>query len=184
MSTKALLDSTKSNLAEARRQAVEAAAQLQAVLGEVRGRIGAIKAEIDRLKLSPLSRAECEATLRQHLDQMAKRQVGKLSRFAWPRDPLHVPHLSFEDSAELLAAACPDGLVSFAMAACDREAERAGGWSKLDAEQRAAKLEALEVQLLGLEAEEESIIAAAEELGIAMDRRPDASPAVVLGLVG
>lgn len=47
---------------------------------------------------------------------------------------------------------------------------------------RAARLREIDRELAGLEQAEEVAIAAAEEGGLMIDRRPDVSPAVVLGL--
>lgn len=52
----------------------------------------------------------------------------------------------------------------------------------LPADERAQRLADLDRQLLDLNREEERLIVELAELGIAIDRRPDASPAAVLGL--
>lgn len=52
----------------------------------------------------------------------------------------------------------------------------------LPADARAARLREIDAELGKLEQAEEAAIAAAEEGGLMIDRRPDVSPAVVLGL--
>lgn len=62
------------------------------------------------------------------------------------------------------------------------EAHYAGVEVGLPADARAVRLRAIDAELAKLEATEESAIAAAEDGGLAIDRRPDASVEAVLGI--
>jgi hypothetical protein len=83
----------------------------------------------------------------------------------------------------LLAAVHSKALEAWMMGCLDELAAGQGGWSRLDAAGRAAELARAEDRLLGLELEEEEVVASAEAAGISLPRRPDASPEAVLGLV-
>jgi hypothetical protein len=83
---------------------------------------------------------------------------------------------------DLVAALHPDAFLAWAMGELDRAAAALGGWNDLDGVGRTGEHARLARELLALEREEEALIVAAEESGLAIARRPDADPRAVLGL--
>jgi hypothetical protein len=84
--------------------------------------------------------------------------------------------------SDLIAVLLPDALVAWALRELDRQAEALGGWNSLNAAARQAEHDRLSREMLALEREEEAVIAAAEDAGLSIARRPDADPRAVLGL--
>lgn len=81
--------------------------------------------------------------------------------------------------AVLVAALGPVLRVRFREVLADHYGDLAVG---LAADDRQARLRAIDAELVALEREEETLIRELAEAGVVVDRRGDASPAVVLGL--
>lgn len=157
----------------------------------LRGRIAALRNERDAHLRNKLSRSETRAYIERQIaawgreaEESTKRDLMLLARDGWT-NLLEAPTkhaIGYQiagraDLAPLLVALVGEKRVStFLLADIDSVPEG------LNKAARAARLEAIEAELLDLETQEEQLIEQCEEEGIPVQRRADARPEIVLGV--
>jgi hypothetical protein len=144
-------------------------------VAQIRTRIADLKQQRRALTNAPVSKAEAEAAIDHHLADAAARYQGVIDRLA-QRGELH--SLAAGDEPEAFAAFMfADPIKARLMAAV--EPRLANG---LDAGERARQITEMDQRIRAAEREEENPIAQAEADSLAITRRSDANPRIVLGL--
>jgi hypothetical protein len=147
----------------------------------VRGEIRTVRERIAIIRSAPLPKAAqqhlaAEYTVR--MAQAARPQVRVVN------DQLRVSYrgdmAATEDVVSLLAWIMPEALCE----ALERElaAAQPARTDAMSSGERMQRTAELDVQLLALERREEALITAAQEQGLVIERRPDASPLAVLNV--
>jgi hypothetical protein len=151
-------------------------------LGKARDEIAALKQHLAAVKLAPLPPEDQQ--------QLAEAYVARLVTTAGPQVNFHGDRLTLrwrddivtskEDALALFAWAAPDQVYAALTRSIKEQPVRADAMPAAERKRRVAEIEA---ELLRLEVFEEALIARAAGDGLEVLRRPDASPAAVLGVV-
>jgi hypothetical protein len=152
----------------------------------IRQKIAQRQAEIKKAEGAPGSSAEINANVAEVITRLQGNSRGSVGRLHMPcegggfiiSDATRV--LSRATPAELIATIAPELIENWLRREIAALCADAG--ESLNAPTRAERLKTLRRKLRRLEEQEEEIIASAERAGICIARRPDVSPAVVLGL--
>lgn len=153
-------------------------------LGAVRQQVAEIKSRRMAMATALVPKEEAYPRLDTAIEAVATRfapNVMPLLRPDWPSPGYAaIGSIVERDIEAVLHALAGKELRALCMREIDRAYATEG--AGLPTAQRAAELEKLDRAILALEREEEALIEAAEAAGLEIDRRPDATPAVVLGL--
>jgi len=158
-----------------------------AELVALRAQVAALNAKHEAVSKAPGTLDEAEQridswldTLTSGLDLGAYRFVAPSAEEEW-RPTAHMASEFTMQVGPLVATVARDALRAALVASVRRHL---GDCETFGIEERLAKLDDLEAQLLAFERAEEALICEGERLGMALDRRPDADPRAVLELVG
>ena len=159
---------------------------LTEALAAIRSHVGKLKVELGKTKSAALPKADMKRLARAYAHDLAKKGAPKIEvRKGVFEATFHDPRLDVELTAmpALLAATMawvdPDRLAQRLEAEIDAMPEPPLALSKTAQAKRLAEVEA---ELDGLERREEALIRQAALAGTDILRRPDASPAAVLGV--
>ena len=162
-------------------------------LQKVRDDLSRIDADAHSVRTAPLPSDEAKVAARQHVKELAEksrpdvRNLVELGRgIEWPRHGIRDigglgnANAALPDSRGLLAWLHTDTMV----AALEREIDAvADDGQAIGADERAKRLAQIAKDKLAAERREEAVITAAAQAGTALERRPDADPRAVLGIV-
>jgi hypothetical protein len=169
------------------RQAKKALQTAHGSVADVRNAIQRLKAERESIRSAPVPVSEALGTVEATADHLAGSAhhilaglVADAARGQPSRIDLHILHKN-----ELV------GLVATILAT-DVRRGLAGAVEEhyqtvepgLAADDRARRLAEIDAELQRLEVEEEGLIVGLAEAGVHIERRPDASPAAILGVIG
>jgi hypothetical protein len=155
---------------------------LSSALEAVRSEVQALRQHLAAVKVSPLPITDQEKLAESYVIQLlntARPTVAVVRdqlRITW-RDSVIA---SIDDLIPVLAFVAPDALYAALVRSIKQQPVRADA---MPAEERMQRVAELETQLERLEQREESLILRAHGDGLDVLRRPDASPAAVLGVV-
>ena len=157
-------------------------------IAEIRQAIEGLRGERERIRVAPVPRSEAT----EQIDAMLARwshagnseRIERITSAAMqgqaPSIELHSPRATLADVLELLAPLLGPQLRAALIA--ELEARYAGSPPGLAADERQRRLAELDSEIARLETLEERAIQAASEGGMEVARRPDASPAALLGI--
>jgi hypothetical protein len=153
-------------------------------IGAVRDLIMGKRKLLAAARSAPLPKSEMYRLAADWVTQIARISKPALS---FQKDELRVSFAAFdlqspESILGLIAWSSPNTLLTLLEAQIDATMPKREG-EALPAAARLRKVAALESELLALEHREEALISHATDIGLDVARRPDASPAAVLGVV-
>jgi hypothetical protein len=134
-----------------------------------------VQHELGNVKTAPMSRGEAEAAIRHQVEELAARGRPTLDTVG---GNFNLRSWRTADVAGVLSWLFRDRVIEALTAQLGDDA--AAGLSAAD--RAAARTKELKTRLDGLERQEEMLVVQALGEGVACDRRPDASPACVLGV--
>lgn len=163
-------------------------------LRDFAGELDAIREQIKRMRderltveRAPLPRAEAIANLERELATLNNSFKPEIGSFLYGEGTVAAVFVGKDRGAELKIG--PALLAWLAGPALGEKLKAeinrfyATEPLALSPAERAARLAAIDTKILGFEFEEEDLIAEAESLGLELDRRLDANPAVVLNVI-
>ena len=162
-------------------------------LASVRDDLARLDADAHAVRTAPLPSDEAKAAAQRHVEALAERarpDVRGLVEFQrkieWPRSTLQdiggagAVALAMPDARGLLAWLHPEAMTEALEREIDLVADDA---QAIGADEREARLAEIAAEKLQAERREEAVIEAAADAGTILERRPDADPVAVLGIV-
>jgi hypothetical protein len=168
-------------------------------LERVRHRIRELSAEAHAVRSAPITSEMAKARIAAQVEEVAARGLPDVyqviehgERLAWPKARAEVqtfpgpggdhgkPLITVPDVLAILAWVAKDELLAKLF---DEVDQRADDGAALTDEERAARLDEIATDLLVAERAEESLVELAAAEGFTIDRRPDANPMAILGLL-
>ena len=160
---------------------------VKSTVDETRTSLADLKAQRQAIAIAMPPQAEAEAFVDRFVDEVAAKRPFEPSWLASPNAQTFGLMQTLLESDRQLGQA---PLFFMLMGDTIRAALKAevakfyqGKTPGLSAAERAAKLDQLDAEIFEREVEEEKLISEAEDAGLQVDRRPDADPVAVLGLL-